>query len=102
MRSIHAAAVLAGGEARRLQGRDKCALMIGGQRSIDRQLDLLRQVAEHLLIVANVPARYEGLGVPIVPDLKAGCGALGGVYTAITAAPAPEVLVVACDLPFLN
>ena len=31
-----------------------------------------------------------------------GAGALGGIYTAITVAPDPQTLVVACDMPFLS
>jgi molybdopterin-guanine dinucleotide biosynthesis protein A len=96
------AAILAGGRARRLGGSDKGLLRVGGERIIDRQLALARQVAGHHLIVANEPVRYEALGVPVVTDLVRGAGALGGIYTAIMSAPTTLTLVVACDLPFLS
>jgi len=97
-----AAAILAGGRARRLGGADKAALVVGGERILDRQLRVLRQVAGRILIVTNEPGRYHGLDVPVVPDLGAGAGALGGIYSALVAADADRTLVIACDMPFLT
>ena len=96
------AAIIAGGDARRFGGRDKGALAIGEARIIDREIAVLREVADHLLIVANDPDRYRLLGLPIVEDLVPGAGALGGIYTAITVARDTPTLVVACDMPFLS
>jgi molybdopterin-guanine dinucleotide biosynthesis protein A len=97
-----AAAILAGGRARRLGGVSKPALRIGGARIIDRQLSLLRALTDHVFIVAPDPAPYAELGLQVVPDAIAGAGALGGVYTAIVASPCRRTLVVACDMPFLR
>lgn len=96
------AAILAGGRARRLGGLDKSALLIGRERIIDRQLAVLRQIADHLLLVASDPERYASLDVDVVPDLIPGAGALGGIYTALAASPDRQTLVIACDLPFLT
>lgn len=96
------AAIIAGGDARRFDGRDKGALAIGEARIIDREIAVLREVADHLVIVANDPDRYRSLGLPIVEDLVPGAGALGGIYTAITLARDTPTLVVACDMPFLS
>ena len=96
------AAIIAGGDARRFGGRDKGALAIGEARIIDREIAVLREVADHLVIVANDPDRYRSLGLPIVEDLVPGAGALGGIYTAITVARDTPTLVVACDMPFLS
>lgn len=98
------AAILAGGQARRLAGRDKSALHVGGVSILQRQLSALRSVAERVVIVG---ARHPGIEVPgleieAVPDLVPGGGALGGLYTALTAARGPHVLVLACDLPFVS
>ena len=35
-------------------------------------------------------------------DRIAGAGALGGLYTALVEAPTEQVLVIACDMPFLT
>jgi molybdopterin-guanine dinucleotide biosynthesis protein A len=95
------AAIVAGGRATRLGGANKAALDIGGARIIDRQIAALGQVTDSILIVAADARPYEDLGVPVVPDIIAGKGALGGIYTAIVSAPGDRTLVVACDLPFL-
>ena len=38
----------------------------------------------------------------VVADRIPGAGALGGLYTALMEAPTEQVLVIACDMPFLN
>ncbi len=96
-----AAAILAGGKARRFGGTIKSTLPIGGVRIIDRQLAALGQVADPIFIVANDPAPFASLGIEVVPDVIPGCGALGGIYTAIVRSPQPRTLVVAGDLPGL-
>jgi molybdenum cofactor guanylyltransferase len=98
---MRTAAILAGGRARRLGGLDKSRLTIGGLTILQRQLDLLQGVADRVVVIANDPERFAGLGVPVVPDLVPGAGSLGGIYTAIAAADGP-VLVLACDMPFLT
>jgi molybdopterin-guanine dinucleotide biosynthesis protein A len=97
-----AAAILAGGRATRLGGLDKAGLLVGGRRIVDRQLEVLRQFTPELAIIANDPARYGDVGVPVVPDAVAGAGPLGGLYTALTHVDASCVLIVACDMPFLS
>jgi len=97
-----AGAILAGGRATRFHGRDKSALTIGDARILDRQIAALGPVADDLLIVTSQPERYRSLGVRVVADAIEGAGALGGVYTALTASSAPGVIVVACDMPFLT
>ena len=97
-----AAAVLAGGLARRMGGATKATLEIGAERIIDRQLRLLRQVADPVFVVAADRRPFEGLEVDVVPDAVAGAGPLGGIYTALTTSPCERTLIVACDLPYLS
>lgn len=96
------AAILAGGRARRLGGADKWALVVGGQRIVDRHITLLRRLAAHVFIVGHTPARFASLQVEVVTDLVPDAGPLGGVWSALAASPAPLVLVVACDLPLVT
>lgn len=96
------AAILAGGLATRFGGRDKCRLLVDGRAIIVRQIEVLQRVASRTVIIANDPARFADLDVEVQPDLVAGAGALGGLYTALASARSPYVLVVACDLPFLD
>jgi len=96
------AAILAGGTARRLGGLRKALLAVDGVPIIERQLANLRTVADPIFIVAPEPGPFAHLGLRVVPDRIPGCGALGGVYTAILESPHDRVLVVACDMPFLD
>ena len=96
------AAILAGGQARRLGGTDKSALMVGTRSILDRQLSLLRGLTPHILLVANEASHVRAANVPVVVDRIAGAGSLGGLYTALMEAPTEQVLVIACDMPFLT
>jgi molybdenum cofactor guanylyltransferase len=96
------AAILAGGQARRLGGQDKSALLVGAASILDHQLAMLRELTPHILIVGrhHPPQGHED--VRTVPDRVPGRGALGGVYTALVEAATDQVLVLACDMPFLT
>ena len=97
-----AAAILAGGMARRMGGANKAGLRIGNERIIDRQLRLLRQIADSVFIVAGAAEPFQELQIRVVPDVVSGAGPLGGIYTALTASPCARTLIVACDLPYLS
>jgi molybdenum cofactor guanylyltransferase len=96
------AAILAGGQARRLGGIDKSALLVRGTSILDRQLAVLRSLTPHILIVASDEHRYREAGVPVVRDRIRGAGSLGGLYTALVEAPTEQLVVMACDMPFLT
>ena len=99
---MYTAAILAGGQARRMGGQPKALLPIGDSRIIDRQLTTVREIADHVAIVANDHALYKSLGVPIWPDIRPGCGPLGGILTALVRATTPITLVLAGDMPFVT
>ena len=94
--------ILAGGQARRLAGVDKSALLVGGTSILDRQLTTLRSLTPHILIVASDEERFREAGAPVVRDCIAGAGSLGGLYTALVEAPTEQLVVMACDMPFLT
>jgi molybdopterin-guanine dinucleotide biosynthesis protein A len=96
------AAILAGGQGRRLGGRDKSALVIGGGSVLDRQIAVLGGLTPHVLVVRSGPVRDRRADAVMVTDCIAGAGALGGLYTALVTAPTEQVLVIACDMPFLD
>ena len=98
---MQTAAILAGGRARRLGGRDKSRLVIGGRTILARQFDVLQRVVTRIVIVANAPEQYADAGVPVLPDAVPGTGSLGGIYTALADAQGP-VLILACDMPFVT
>jgi molybdopterin-guanine dinucleotide biosynthesis protein A len=100
--NMFTAAILAGGHARRLGGIDKSALLVRGTSILDRQLGVLRSLTPHILIVASDEHRYREAGVPVVRDRIRGAGSLGGLYTALVEAPTDQLVVMACDMPFLT
>lgn len=96
------AAIIAGGRGRRLGGLNKSDLVIGGRRIIDRQLDVLGHVAEHILVVSNDHHRFRCSGLQVCDDLVCDAGPLSGVHTALVRSPTVRTMVIACDLPFLT
>ena len=83
-------------------GQDKALLPFLGQPLIVRVLERLRPLADEVIVTTNNPHSYQFLGLPLYPDLQPGRGALGGLYTALSAASQPLVAVVACDMPFAS
>ncbi len=99
------AIVLAGGMSRRL-GRNKALEEIGGQPLVLRVLDRLSQVTGDAVVVVNDAERARTLPIPesarVVIDRYPGSGALGGIFTGLSACSEQWGLVAACDMPFLN
>ena len=93
--------IQAGGESRRM-GRDKALVAFLDQPLIVRILNRLAAIADEILITSNQAENYRFLGLTPIPDLLPGMGALGGIYTALSAASHPYVAVVACDMPFAS
>jgi molybdenum cofactor guanylyltransferase len=94
------AAVLAGGRSSRM-GTDKALLRVGGRTLLERVIEVLQTTSDEVHIIGDRP-EYHGFGVKVVADLHPGTGPLGGIATAIATASCEQVLVVACDMPFLS
>jgi molybdenum cofactor guanylyltransferase len=96
---MKSAAILAGGRATRFGGRDKSALIVGGRTILDRQLAALMPLTGDVMIVgggaASAPHRR-------VADCVPGCGPLGGLHAALTAARGETLFLAACDMPYLT
>jgi molybdopterin-guanine dinucleotide biosynthesis protein A len=95
-------AVLAGGAATRYGGTPKGLLAVGGERILDRVVRALQAATETApVLIANDPGaaswRHD---LKAIPDVRAGFGTLGGLYTAVTTGSGP-VLCVAWDMPFV-
>jgi molybdopterin-guanine dinucleotide biosynthesis protein A len=94
--------IQAGGKSTRMGGDPKALMELGGRRIVERVLDVVRQVAERVLLVTNTPDLYAYLGLPMVPDVFPEGGSLGGIYSGLRAAPGDAAFTVACDMPFLS
>jgi molybdopterin-guanine dinucleotide biosynthesis protein A len=93
--------IQAGGQSARM-GEDKALKPFLGRPLIQRVIERLAPIADELLVTTNHPENYSFLNLRLIPDLKPGRGALGGLYTAIASASNPHVAVVACDMPFAS
>ena len=93
--------IQAGGASSRM-GEDKALKPFLGRPLIQRVVERLAPIADELIVTTNRPEDYRFLGLRLIPDLKPGRGALGGLYTAIASASHPFVAVVACDMPFAS
>ena len=93
--------IQAGGQSSRM-GEDKALKPFLGLPLIQRVIDRLTPIADELIVTTNRPAEYTFLNLRLIPDLKPGRGALGGLYTAIASATHPFVAVAACDMPFAS
>lgn len=99
------AVILAGGQARRMGGGDKCLLDLGGQTLLDQVIARLSPQAGPLAINANGdPQRFARVGLPVLADSFPGfAGPLAGVLAAMEWAAgldAAQVVTVAGDTPF--
>jgi molybdenum cofactor guanylyltransferase len=102
------AAILAGGRATRFGGRDKGALLVDGQTIRERQMAMLWEVADEVLLVggesgAGLQACDRGAeALRHIPDQIPECGPMGGVHAAVSAARHDAVFVIACDMPYVT
>lgn len=96
-------AVIAGGTGSRFGKKPKGLERVGGERMLDRVVQALKAASgEAPLLVANASdAKSWRPDLTVMKDVMPNCGSLGGIYTAMTAAAGP-VLVMAWDMPFVT
>lgn len=83
----------------------KAFLLVGGISIIEREIRALGSVFSELLVVANDPAPYTGLGVRVIPDperFRAIRGPMTGLYGGLLASTNDYVFLAACDMPFIE
>ncbi len=95
--------ILAGGQARRMNGRDKGLIKLKDRTLIDYVLTAFKSQVDSLLINANRNIdNYKELGYPVISDnLNGFNGPLAGVACSMVAAPTGIIVTVPCDSPFL-
>jgi len=93
------AAILAGGQARRMAGRDKSQLRIDGRTILERQVEALDGLVTRIWVVGYRGTVPQGLPVSVLADRTPDSGPLGGLDAALAAAGHDDVLLLACDLP---
>ena len=107
MRSHIAGLVLAGGQSRRMGGRDKSFVELDGKPLIQHVIDRAGpQVATLAINTNSNDPQYAALGLPIIPDVVEGFqGPLAGIHAGLKwlqGQPDRDWLATfACDTPFV-
>jgi molybdopterin-guanine dinucleotide biosynthesis protein A len=83
-------------------GQDKALMTFLGKTLLDRVINRVADLGDELIITTNRPENYTQFGLPLYQDRLPLKGALNGLFTALSVAQYPTVIVVACDMPFVN
>ena len=92
--------ILSGGKSCRM-GNDKGLCMLGEKPMVSYGLEVLNSLCDEVLISAN-DGVYDKFNYPIIRDEVFEIGPLGGLFSAIKKAKYKHVLVLSCDMPFVN
>lgn len=95
------ALVLAGGNARRAQGKDKALFQYENMRFLDRLASTFSGFPE-LLLSTNRAELAENTPFRPVSDIVPDCGPLGGICSALTVCKSDGLVVAACDMPLFS
>lgn len=95
--------ILAGGLARRMEGRDKGLLPLHGRPLVAHVIERLAPQVDTLLVNANRNREaYAAFGHPVIADVMPGhAGPLAGLHAALLACRTPLLATVPCDAPQL-
>lgn len=94
-------AIMAGGKSSRM-GTDKAFVPLLGKPMIEHVLECVSGLGDEQIIITNAVQKYRYLGLPLFSDIYENHGPLGGLHAALAQAKYKHVLVVACDMPWLN
>ena len=95
-------AILVGGYGSRMGGIDKASLELDGKPLLDRILDAVTPLASEILVVANDDRLVGDQRFTVLHDLEPHAGVLPALLTALDAASSPLLLLLACDMPFVD
>ena len=94
--------ILAGGYGSRMGGVDKAALDLNGKPLLEHVLDAVAPLAAEILVVANDDRLAGDPRFTVLRDPEPHAGVLPALLAALDAATSPLLLLLACDMPFVN
>jgi len=92
--------ILAGGKSTRM-GKDKGLVQFKGKPLVEYAIEVLNPFCNEILISANA-LHYNRFGYELIVDSFDSKGPLCGIYEGLKAALNKHVLVISCDMPFIN
>lgn len=95
-------AILAGGKASRMGGKNKALLKFEGETFISRIHQNLAPLFSSTIVISNDQVDYGLKEVPVFKDIVHGMGPIGGIHSALSNSVTPYVFVVSCDMPFAD
>ncbi len=97
--------ITAGGKAKRINGRIKAFIEISGERIIDRNLKIFRELFSEIGIITNSPKNFHEFkksDIIIISDIYTDIGPLAGIHAALQNTKCKYVFIVASDMPFIQ
>ncbi|WP_421903244.1 NTP transferase domain-containing protein [Maridesulfovibrio sp.] len=96
------AAILAGGEGRRMGRTDKSCLEISGEKLVNRIIRSLDGLFAETFVITRTPENHPDLDVRLLGDIFESRSSLTGIHSALYHSRTDHVFITACDSPFLN
>lgn len=102
MRITCAGILLSGGLNRRMGGRNKALIDLGGRSFVERILTALQGCFNELLLVTRQPEIYSNLPLRIVEDIFSIRTPLSGIHSGLMNMTTNYGFVTSCDTPLLK
>jgi molybdenum cofactor guanylyltransferase len=95
------AVILAGGKSSRM-GFDKQNIKQNGRLLIEKQIDVLQNIFNEIIVVTSKPELYKSFNCILASDELKDFGPLGGIHAGLAAANSQFSYFLACDMPNIN
>jgi molybdopterin-guanine dinucleotide biosynthesis protein A len=93
--------ILAGGKSTRM-GTNKSLLTIGEHRVIERVADLMSDLFQEVILIANQPEEYSFLNLQMYKDIYKDIGPLAGIHSALIHSMTENNFIISCDIPLMT
>lgn len=92
--------ILSGGQSKRM-GMDKAMLNLNGEKMIEKVIKTAKSFSSEVILVTN-NFNHSIFGVKTIEDIYQNCGPLAGIYTALSHSTSDKIIVLSCDIPFID
>jgi molybdopterin-guanine dinucleotide biosynthesis protein A len=93
--------ILAGGKSLRM-GTNKSLLMIGGLTVIEREVNLMKDLFQEVILITNQSEDFSFLNLPMQEDIHKNTGPLAGIHSALVHTKTDKNFIISCDMPLMT